>query len=159
MRVFLLRHAEAAPGDPDILRDLTARGQRQATELARGQGRVPLRTVRAIEHSPLVRAVRTAQVLRLTADSPLPLRVLRGLEPEDDPRETALLLAKSRHDRLLVGHNPHLAALAALLLDLRGGGVRFRKAGLMALERAEKPSRAHPFGVWRLLWFAVPEEK
>lgn len=158
MRVFLLRHAEAVPGEPDAMRDLTARGQRQAADVARGAGRLALRSVKAIEHSPLVRAVRTAQVLRLTAASSLPLKVRKGLRPEDDPRETARWLATSRSDRLLVGHNPHLAALAALLLDLRGGGVRFRKAGLMALEREEKPSREHPFGVWRLLWFAVPEE-
>ena len=158
MRVFLLRHAEAVPGSPDALRDLTVRGQGQAAGLGRGAGRLPLLTVRAIEHSPLVRAVRTAQLLRLAAHSSLPLAVRKGLRPEDDPRETAAWLAISRSDRLLVGHNPHLAALAAILLDLRGGGVRFRKAGLMALERTEKPSRSHPYGVWRLLWFVVPEE-
>ena len=64
MRVFLLRHAEAAAGEPDASRDLTAHGQRQVAQLAKGAGAVPLAEAAAIEHSPLVRAVRTAQIGR-----------------------------------------------------------------------------------------------
>jgi phosphohistidine phosphatase len=159
MRVYLLRHAEAVPGTPDASRDLTAHGQRQVAVLAKGAGRVPLDEVDAIEHSPLVRAVRTAQLLRLATDSPLPLKVLGGLEPEHDPRKTAELLAKSRRSRLLVGHNPHLAELTALLLGLADGAaaVRFRKAGLLALERTAKPSRLRPYGSWSLLWMIPPD--
>jgi phosphohistidine phosphatase SixA len=106
-----------------------------------------------------VRAVRTAQLLRLATRSGLPLKVLAGLEPEADPQKTAAQLAKSRRSRLLVGHNPHLAELAALLLGLPDGGeaIRFRKAGLMALERRSKPDRARPFGAWSLLWMVPPD--
>ena len=127
--------------------------------LARGAGLAPLGEVDAIEHSLLVRAVRTAQLLRLATRSPLPLKVLTGLEPEADPRKTAALLAKSRRSRLLVGHNPHLAALVALLLGLPDGAeaIRFRKAGLMALERRSKPDRERPYGAWSLLWMVPPD--
>ena len=159
MRLYLLRHAEADPGTPDASRDLTAQGQRQIALLAKGAGRVPLEEVDAIEHSPLVRAVRTAQLLRLATGSPLPLKVLGGLEPENDPRKTAALLAKSRRSRLLVGHNPHLAELTALLLGLADGGakVRFRKSGLLTLERTAKPTRLRPYGSWSLLWMIPPD--
>ena len=159
MRVFLLRHAEAVPGEPDASRDLTPRGQRQVADLAKGAGRIPLETVAASEHSPLVRAVRTAQLLKIATRSDLPLKVLAGLEPEHDPRGTALQLAKARHSRLLVGHNPHLAALAAVLLGLPDGdqAVRFRKAGLLALERTAKPTRLRPYGSWSLLWMVPPD--
>ncbi len=159
MRVFLLRHAEAVPGTPDASRDLSPHGQRQVAALAKGPGRVVLAAVHAIEHSPLVRAVRTAQLLRLATESRLPLKVLGGLEPEADPRATAVQLGKSRRSRLLVGHNPHLAELSALLLGLPDGGeaVRFRKAGLMALERVAKPTRLHPYGRWSLLWMLPPD--
>ena len=34
MRLILVRHAKAAPGDPDALRPLTADGRTQARELA-----------------------------------------------------------------------------------------------------------------------------
>ena len=159
MRVYLLRHAEAHPGTPDASRDLTAHGQRQVALLAKGAGRVPLEEVDAIEHSPLVRAVRTAQLLRLATGSPLPLKVLGGMEPENDPRKTAELLAKSRRSRLLVGHNPHLAELTALLLGMADGGaaIRFRKSGLLALERTAKSTRLRPFGSWSLLWMIPPD--
>lgn len=159
MRLFLLRHAEAVPGTPDASRDLTPHGQRQVALLAPGPGLAALAEVDAIEHSPLVRAVRTAQLLRLATRSTLPLKVLPGLEPKADPRKVAALVAKSRRSRLLVGHNPHLSELAALLLGLPDGGeaIRFRKAGLMALERRAKPDRARPFGAWSLLWMAPPD--
>jgi phosphohistidine phosphatase len=159
MRAYLLRHAEAAPGMPDALRDLTAHGQSQVVQLAKGAGRIPLEEVDAIEHSPLVRAVRTAQLLRLATKSSLPLKVLGGLEPEHDPRKTAGLLGKARRSRLLVGHNPHLATLAALLLSLPDGAaaIRFRKAGLLALERTAKPTRFRPYGTWALLWMIPPD--
>jgi len=159
MRLYLLRHAEAVPGTPDASRDLTAHGQRQVALLAQGAGLAPLAEVDAIEHSPLVRAVRTAQLLRLATRSALPLKVFAGLEPEADPRKTAAIVAKARRSRLLVGHNPHLAELAALLLGQPDGGegIRFRKAGLMALERRSKPDRARPFGAWSLLWMVPPD--
>jgi len=159
MRLYLLRHAEAVPGTPDASRDLTAQGQRQVAGLAKGPGLVALDEVDAIEHSPLVRSVRTAQLLRLATGSPLPLKVLGGLEPEHDPRKTAALLGKSRRSRLLVGHNPHLAELAALLLGIAEGGaaIRFRKSGLMALERTAKPTRLRPYGAWSLLWMIPPD--
>jgi len=159
MRLFLLRHAEAVPGTPDASRDLTAHGQRQVALMAKGPGAVPLGEVGAIEHSPLVRAVRTAQLLRLATGSGLPLKVFAGIEPEHDPRKTALLLAKSRRSRLLVGHNPHLAELAALLLGLPDGGaaVRFRKSGMLALERTARPTRLRPYGAWSLLWMIPPD--
>jgi phosphohistidine phosphatase len=159
MRAYLLRHAEAVPGTPDASRDLTAHGQRQVAQLAKGPGLAPLGEVLAIEHSPLVRAVRTAQLLRLATGSSLPLKVLGGLEPEHDPRKTAELLGKSRRSRLLVGHNPHLAELAALLLGMPDGGaaIRFRKSGLMALERTTKPTKLRPFGTWSLLWMIPPD--
>ena len=157
MRLFLLRHADAVEGSPDAGRDLSPKGQRQVAELAKGVGRVPLATVQAIEHSPLVRAVRTAQMLRMLGGSSLPLKVLPGLEPAADPRKTAAQLGKTRRDRLVVGHNPHLAAVAEALLGLPAGGVRLRKAGLLALERTARPTRVRPFGTWRLLWYVVPD--
>jgi phosphohistidine phosphatase len=157
MRIYLLRHADAVDGLPDATRDLSPKGQRQVADLAKGVGRVPLATVPAIEHSPLVRAVRTAQMLRMLVGSPLPLKVLAGLEPAADPRKTAGQLAKTRRDRLIVGHNPHLAAVAEALLGLPSGGLRLRKAGLLALERIDRPTRTQPYGAWRLLWYVVPD--
>jgi len=158
MIVFLLRHADAVPGEPDALRALSAQGRRQAARVGRALDQEVWSLVAAIEHSPLVRSQATAQGLKAAAKVRQPLRELPGLEPEADPRATAVHLARSRASRFLVGHNPHLAALVGLLLGLRdgGAGIHFRKASLVTLERLAGPSARRPYGTWRLKGFVPP---
>ncbi|MGA0134848.1 MAG: SixA phosphatase family protein, partial [Opitutales bacterium] len=147
MVVFLMRHAEAGPGEPDAARRLTARGRRQSRAAGRGFFGLAAAEVRHIEHSGLVRARQTAGEAARAAGIPISrLRVLAGLAPEDDPASTARMLARTRSSRLLVGHNPHMAALAALLLGLRAGSVRFRKGAVMALERLPPSGSRSSFG-------------
>src|SRR5262249_58867702 len=57
VRVILVRHAEAAPGDPDAERPLTDAGHRTAEELA---ARLAAERPGAILCSPLLRARQTA---------------------------------------------------------------------------------------------------
>ena len=73
MRLFLVRHAEAASGDPDELRPLTAAGRDAARELAE---RLAAEQPEAVVSSPLLRARETAAAI---ADA-------SGLEPETDER-------------------------------------------------------------------------
>ena len=158
MIVYLLRHADAVPGEPDALRALSPKGRRQATQVGRALDQEVWSLVAAIEHSPLVRSHETARGLKAAAKVRQPLRELPGLEPEADPRATAALLARSRSSRLLVGHNPHLAALAGKLLGLRDGerSIHFRKAALLVLERLAGPTPRRPYGAWRLKGFVPP---
>lgn len=158
MILFLLRHADAVPGEPDAARPLSPKGRRQCARLGRGLGFEVWSWVRFLEHSPLRRAADTAARVRAAAKVRQPLRELEGLEPEADPRVTARLLAKSRGARLLVGHNPHLAGLVGLLLGLREGaaGIHFRKAALVTLERLAGPTARKPYGAWRLKGLQPP---
>lgn len=158
MIVFLLRHADAVPGEPDAARALSPKGRRQCARLGRSLGFEVWSLVRTLEHSPLERSVDTAARIKAAAKVRHPLRVLRGLEPEADPRGTAILLAKTRTPRLLVGHNPHLSALVGLLLGLRegGAGIHFRKATWVTLERLAGPTARRPYGSWRLKGMVAP---
>ncbi|MFM9017468.1 MAG: histidine phosphatase family protein [Verrucomicrobiota bacterium] len=158
MLVFLMRHAEAEPGEPDAARPLTVTGRRQARRAGRGPFAVAAAVAPLVEHSGLVRSVQTAELaMRAAGVAPRRLRLLAGLAPEDDPVVTARLLATARRPRLIVGHNPHLASLLALLLGARSGeAVRFRKGAVAALERIASPSRGAPHGRWRLRWFVPP---
>jgi len=158
MLVFLMRHAEAEPGEPDAARPLTVKGRRQARRAGRGPFAVAAAVAPLVEHSGLVRSVQTAELaMRAASVAPRRLRLLAGLAPEDDPAVTARLLATARRPRLIVGHNPHLASLLALLLGARSGEVvRFRKGAVAALERIASPSRGAPHGRWRLRWFVPP---
>lgn len=158
VRLFLLRHAEAAPGVPDAERALTRRGRAQVERLAAGIDWSCLADVRRIEHSGLVRARQTAEDLSRHAEIQRPLAILPGLRPMDDPRMVLRDLGTSREDRLIVGHNPHLARLGGLLLGngLTEVALVLKKCGFLALERAEPPGKESPIGRWRLLWLISP---
>ena len=78
--------------------------------------------------------------------------------PRADPAWSSPQFAPLRVARAELS-TAELAELAALLLGLPEGGaaVRFRKSGLMALERTAKPTRLRPFGTWSLLWMIPPD--
>jgi len=129
VRLYLVRHAHAAPGEPDELRALTAEGRRAARELGErlaAEGIEP----DAILSSPLLRARETAaEVGRAT-----------GVTPEPDDRlgfgATAagvLAAAEGRGETIVVvGHQPDCGRIAAEL----GDGVEppFPPAGMVELE-------------------------
>lgn len=129
MRVYLVRHAEAAPGEPDELRVLTPEGRRAARDLGErlaGEGVRP----DAVISSPLLRARETADEIGRAV----------GVEPEADNRlgsgATAAALREAvegRGDKVVaIGHQPDCGRIAAEL----GDGVEppFPPAGMVVLE-------------------------
>jgi phosphohistidine phosphatase len=123
MRLFLVRHAEAAPGEPDELRPLTPAGR----TVARGLGeRLAIEHPDAVVSSPLLRARQTAEQIARAA----------GLTPETDDRlapgataEDVQALVSSRGDTVVaVGHQPDCSAIVLALtgreLDFAPGAVQ-----------------------------------
>jgi phosphohistidine phosphatase len=111
MRLILVRHAEAAPGDPDELRPLTDAGR--ATARALGE-RLAARRPQGVLCSPLLRARETAEAIARAAG--LTAEVEERLAPGatlDDLREAA----RSRAAGLLVavGHQPDCSEIVAAL--------------------------------------------
>jgi phosphohistidine phosphatase len=160
MNLYLLRHAEAEPGEADADRRLTRKGEKQVDQLATFLRKHEVEIdIREIWHSPLLRAVQTAEIFRRELDLTIPLHEAPGLRPEDDPRPMALRLACSRKSVVVVGHNPHFEALASCLLSGQTDPVLidFKKCGLLHLERAEDPGRNRPLGHWILGWYLVPK--
>ena len=65
VRLFLVRHAEAAPGEPDDLRRLTPSGR----DTARGLGeRLAAHQLDAVITSPLLRARETGELIARASD-------------------------------------------------------------------------------------------
>ncbi len=129
MQLLLVRHAEAVPGDPDELRELTDNGRSQAealgAELA-AQGVQPA----LILTSPLIRARQTAAALgeALGADIEIDERLAPGATP-DGIREAV----DGRGDTVVaVGHEPDCSWIAAVLGDKPAEG--FPPAGVAVLE-------------------------
>ena len=109
MRLLIVRHAEAAPGDPDELRPLTAAGREHARELGRrlrAEGLAP----DAVVTSPLLRARETATALGL-GEPEVDERLAPGATPLD-VREAALLRGETV---VVVGHQPDCGRAAAAL--------------------------------------------
>lgn len=111
MDLLLWRHAEAEDGEDDLKRRLTERGERQAKVMAGWIRQRQPKDLRIIV-SPSIRTQQTAQALKL------PFETLRKIGPEACVSE---LIAASGWPQasgavLIVGHQPSLGRLAALLL-------------------------------------------
>ena len=130
MRLFLVRHAEAEPGEPDELRKLTAHGRAQARELgarlaAEGAGGA------AVVTSPLLRARETAEeVGRALGATPAPDERLAPGATAETLREAA---DEQGADKVVaIGHQPDCGRIAA---ELSGGPEpAFPTAGLVVID-------------------------
>ena len=128
MRLLIVRHAEAAPGEPDALRPLTAAGRDSARALGerlRARGFAP----DAVVTSPMLRSRETAAALDLghLGEPKVDERLAPGASPED-VREAA----SDRGETVLVaGHQPDCGRA---VLELAGVEVPFPPAGSYELE-------------------------
>lgn len=111
MELILWRHAEAEEGMPDMARKLTAKGERQAEKMAAFlHPRLPQNA--RILVSPSVRTQQTVRALTKHFDTE------PGIGPGADP-QSALEAAgwpDGEASVLLVGHQPYLGKIAALLM-------------------------------------------
>jgi phosphohistidine phosphatase SixA len=112
VRLYLVRHAEAAPGQPDELRPLTPRGRRTARELGR-RLRAETGGVDAVLSSPLLRARETAEAIARELElEPEPVDLLAPGASEAD----VLAAVEGRGETVVaVGHQPDCGKIAAAL--------------------------------------------
>jgi phosphohistidine phosphatase len=101
VRVFLVRHASAAPGTPDEERPLTAEGREEADALAERLAAVGLD---AVLSSPLLRACQTAEIVAKAAG--LEAEVQRGLAPGATLASLRDAVAGHGGTVAAVGHQP-----------------------------------------------------
>ncbi|MGB2953901.1 MAG: histidine phosphatase family protein [Gaiellaceae bacterium] len=129
MRLVLVRHAEAAPGEPDDLRELTPDGKQAARELG---GRLAEQDLKpdVVLTSPLLRARQTGEELGRSLAAPV--------EPDERlaPGATAESVREAIAGRgavvVVVCHQPDCGRVAA---ELSGGPEpRFPPAGLVELQ-------------------------
>ena len=152
MYLYLVQHGEAKSAQEDPNRPLTERGRRDAKKagaLAAAGGRLKVGT---ILHSGKRRALETALIL---AECIVPTPVVEdseGLLPLDDPALWATRLTDMTSDTMLVGHLPHLAGLASLLLTSASGmnPIDFKMGGILCLRRTEERG-------YSVAWMIVPE--
>jgi phosphohistidine phosphatase len=141
MELALVRHAPAVPrasgnGTDDGARPLTRDGRRRFRRARTGLERMELRFDRLL-HSPLLRAVETAEILVPLVDGPISAEPLLATTPSD------ALLARIRGERpALVGHQPWLGELLSWLVfgdPSHGSAWQWKKGGVAFLTGDPQP--------------------
>jgi phosphohistidine phosphatase len=128
IRLYLVRHAHAAPGSPDELRPISPEGRDQARALGR---RLAADSVRpnAILTSPLLRARETGELLgrALDCDPAADERLAPGATVED----VRAAVSGRGETVVVVAHQPDCGQIAA---ELGGREPSFPPAGFCALD-------------------------
>jgi phosphohistidine phosphatase len=140
MELFIIRHAEAIPRDPqieDATRALTPRGKKRWRRAVRALARLNVSFDR-VYTSPWTRAAETADALR-----PLAHEVIVSPRLTEPP--SPALLSELEGERVaIVGHEPWCSDLTAwLVCDARerSEGFVLKKGGLARLEGELGPGR------------------
>ncbi|MBS1113243.1 MAG: phosphohistidine phosphatase, SixA [Nitrospirae bacterium] len=151
MFLYLVRHADAKNEEEDPVRALSEKGIQDITRIASYIWQLNLKVL-GIFHSSKLRAKQTAEILFEYLKPLKGLSEVDGLSPLDNPDVWAARLRGIHEDAVLVGHLPHLARLASLLLcgSSEKNIVTFRTAGVICLERDDA-------GAWSLQWMLNPD--
>ena len=151
MKIYLIRHAHALDGKDDAVRPLSAKGRKQIRQVAAFFRRNGLLATKEFWHSPLVRARDTAKLLAAQLKGRVRLIERDGIEPEADPVIMAKRLQASRRPVAVVGHEPHLSALASVLVSGRARPPLFvlKKCAVVCFERSGRR--------WAVRWQVEPD--
>ena len=162
MNLYLLRHGIAAePGmagfQPDAERPLTPKGENRLRTAAKAMAKLDL-SFDLILSSPFLRAKQTAEIIARNFKLRKKLAFSDDLTPTGNPRLLIQELNRFRPEPenvLLVGHEPYLGKLIALLaagntsleLDFKKGGLCKLEADFLLYGRCAK-----------LVWLLTPRQ-
>jgi phosphohistidine phosphatase len=127
VRVYLCRHAEAAPGDPDELRELTETGRAQARALGARLAELP-EPPRLVLTSPLLRARQTSH--ELAAATGATVLVEPRLAPGADVESLRAAVGELVGPVATVGHQPDCSEIA---IAVTGSDPGFAAGGMAEL--------------------------
>jgi phosphohistidine phosphatase len=127
--LFVVRHAEAAPGEPDDLRTLTPYGLGQARELGERLGRHGVKPD-VILSSPLLRARQTAD--GIAAELGVASEPDERLAPGATADDVRAAVAGRGETVVVVAHQPDCGQIVAAIAG--GPAPEFPAAGIRELE-------------------------
>lgn len=152
MRVYLVRHGEAAASRDNASRSLTRKGQTESERIGEFLSRLGTK-VRAVLHSGKLRAQQTAEIVAGELETEGGVTQAAGLMPNDEVYPWAEELDAAESDVMLVGHLPFMSRLAARLLTGGEGAslIKFRPSSVLCLERSME-------GDWHISYFITPDQ-
>jgi phosphohistidine phosphatase len=151
MNIYLVRHADAKNEGEDPSMPLSEKGLQDIKQVASFLSRLNIKTGN-IFHSGKLRARQTAEVLFEYLRPVHGISEADGLSPLDAPLIWKERLGDMKDSVFLVGHLPHLAKLASVLLCAETGKniVMLGTAGVMCFLRDNA-------GEWYLQWMMSPD--
>lgn len=129
MRLFIVRHAEAAQGEPDDLRPLTTKGRETARAVGKQLAADGVRPD-AVISSPLLRARETAAEIARAVG--VEAEADERLAPGAGPDEVQAAVAGRGETVVVVGHQPDCGRVAAAFGD--GREPAFPPGGVAVVE-------------------------
>jgi phosphohistidine phosphatase len=162
MILYVMRHAEAVEGS-DTLQDewryLTETGRSAAAKMSSSIAKIGPKP-RLTVTSPLTRAVQTAEIAAEKACRKNVVVASRLLLPGADISDLVTYLKECKECKeakrvLLVGHEPQLGSLVAILLGRQDEAISLKKGACVALELDPKKDKKPA----RFLWYLIPGKK
>ena len=157
MILYIVRHAEAVD-ESDTLKDewryLTEKGRLTAKKISSSIAKFGPKTRLTIT-SPLTRAVQTAEIAAENACRKNVVITSALLLPGVDANELAGYVKGCTAAKrvMVVGHEPQLGSLVALLLDCEDSTILLKKGACVALKLGTNDK---PAG---FLWYLAPDKK
>jgi phosphohistidine phosphatase len=151
MKLYLVRHGNAVDQSPDALRPLSETGIREVSRVAAVLAASGLRVER-IWHSGRLRAEQTAALLAKQLRQRSGIERIAGIAPMDPVEEFSRDLDVWEEDTMVVGHQPFLGRLAAMLLCSTGNSepLAFATGSVACLKRTADDG-------WVLQWMLHPK--
>jgi len=151
MRVYLVQHGEAHPESASPDRELTPRGRSDVERIAALLGNCGVRVAK-MYHSGKTRARQTAELLAARVAPGVMAEQLAGINPNDAVEPMVERLRSWSEDVFVVGHQPFMGKLVALLVAGRSESrvVAYEPGSVACLERDAEDH-------WVLVWMLRPE--
>jgi len=146
MKLYLMRHGEAASEQIDPQQGLSAHGRAGIENLATRLAGQDIQFAQ-IFHSDKTRAKQTAEIMgRILAPGLMPEQ-RSGLKPNDDPHKLIAEIESWQQDTLICSHLPFVPSL---IVQLSGQpqGMGFVPGTIVCLEKENH--------VWKINWMETP---
>ena len=150
MKLYLVQHGDALPGEVHAARPLSDRGRADTERTAAMLGAAKVRVARVF-HSGKNRARQTAELLAAALAPHSESEAIDAIKPLDDVESFAHVLAGWTEDTMVIGHLPFMAKLVSLLLcgDQEAMLCSYEPGSVVCLERVGQAR-------WGLAWMVRP---
>lgn len=150
MKLYLMRHGQAAMKVMDPAQGLTQEGAADIKRLAQQLKKQGVRFQQVL-HSEKTRARQTAEIMAAEIAPEATLALHDSIKPNDDPHILLAELDEWQDDTLVVSHLPFVPTLLGLLPGYLGAtdAVEFYPGTLVCASRLDD-------GDWQFEWVAMP---